>query len=991
MCQAVESGEFKTIDAQSTLDPIDYIFTYENISRVIIVTRSLLFFQFQIGSHGVVLPFMKAKLSISQDVVTLKDVQDMSLTNAGQLLAITKGGDVKCWDLNNNENYHIDLGCGDHDVESSNVTSLLFDTRKEILVLGTEDGICHFLRYSDHKWLSISTFRPRQKSKVLSFYFGVSDDFNVLLTVDGFILLQESFFCSAHSGNIIASQISQSQVELYDNTEPEASVIIEANIDVKGVLVNSNSICIWSSSEVQIYQVDNGFKLFSEFSIQVEAMAIDGGSLFMIQGQLLLITDLKGVQRLSIRFSDSEGCPLFLDQTCNRLVLVTNTGFFKILDTSNKEPRIIKEHSLNSKGIEGNIPSLIVSMKCNTDCSMVSFLTKTENDEDTLQLFVFDTSGGALKLIDDLSEGGYSPVSHVWDPIEPKVLTIEVRSTQERYPKVAVIFLSKDLRCFRFDEIHLSNHSSILVGGILPLQFIIDNKPKTKRKLTTRKLPAFNMLTEDISPTVISALVDFHFYLLSDDLNKSYFCVQSINFPEVWEEFAHACVKKGRLDIAKKCLIKMGHINGLSNIKELVNTDEEKDIVLAEVSVQLGMFDEAESMYRKYKRIDLLANLLRQRGLWKEAFEPFVEASVQCQTLHFRYAKYLEVIDQKTSSNFHFDKASVPISMNLLQKEDMGTVEKEMLEKGDLKSLRTCASYLEVNGDITKARHYYLLAKDYLSLVRLLCSENDIIGASKLIDEHKSLTGAYHLARHLESIDEINGAIEYYVQSGMYNHVIRLSKAHGLDSNLFSLAIHQGQNQAQILECAYYFEVKGELERAARLYMRGGQRKRALEIVLHVSNTEKEFNIHEDLLILIEEIDLVSSPELGEKYCNFLFRYSNNEKALMILKKRGHSVKSLIDSCRQHNVTMTPQISDILLLNGDKSTADKGSIRAVAEFCLREGNYSLASKKYTQAGDRILAFKCLLKMGDMNNIIAYTRASRSNDILILAGNYFQTL
>ena len=993
MCQAIEGGEFKTIDVQTTLDPIDYIFCYENVSRIMIITRSLQLLQFQIGSDGVALPFMKAKLSISQDVVTSKAVQDMTLTNAGQLVAITKDGHVKCWDLNNNDNYHIDLTFGDLNAESSNVTSLLFNERENILVLGCENGICHFLRYSDLKWSSISIFRSSQKSKIFSFYFGVSDGFNVMLTADGFIILKESFLSSAHGGNIVASQISQSQVEFYERLDSGVSVIIEANIKVKGILVLSNTICIWSNAEVQIYKVDNGFTLFSDFSIKVEALAIDESSLFITQGQLLLITDLKGAQRLSIRLSESEGRPLFLNHTNSRLVLITNTGFFKILDTSTKEPRIIQEHRLDDEKIDYGIPNSVVSMKCNADCTMISFLTKAESEKDKLQLFVFDTTGGDPQLIDDYSEDGYSPVSHFWDPIEHKVLTVEYRSMRERCPKVAVFFLSKDLQCFKFDETHLSNHSSILVGGILPSQYVInvDNTSKIKRKLVTRKLPAFSMLTKDCSASDISSLVDFYFYLSCDDFKKTYFCVQTIHFPEVWEEFAHACVRKGRLEMAKKCLVKMGNVNGLSIIKTLLNNKEEKVILLAEVAIQLGMFDEAESIYINCKRLDLLGNLRRRRGLWKEAFESFDEESVQCQTMHFKYAKHLEVTNQKASSKFHFEKASITKSCNLLQKDDVGTVEKKLLEKGDLKSLKVCASYLEASGNMKKARHYYVLAKDYLSLVRLLCSENDFIGASKLIDEHNSPAGSYHLARHLESINDINGAIDYYVQSGMYNHVIRLSKRHGLDSTLFSLAMHQQHTKILTFECAHYFEEKGQLERAARLYMKGGQKERALKIVFHFSNTQKEFNIHDDLLTLIEEIDLVSSPELGEKYSNFLFKNSSNEKALKVLKKRGHSVKSLIDSCRQHNVTMTAQISDILLLDGETSTSDKTAIIAVAEFCLREGKYNLASKKYSQAGDRIKAFKCLLKMGEISSIIAYTRASRSNDIMILAGNYFQTL
>ena len=48
---------------------------------------------------------------------------------------------------------------------------------------------------------------------------------------------------------------------------------------------------------------------------------------------------------------------------------------------------------------------------------------------------------------------------------------------------------------------------------------------------------------------------------------------------------------------------------------------------------------------------------------------------------------------------------------------------------------------------------------------------------------------AYYLARYLEGMTEVQEAINYYAQSGCYNHAIRLAKNFGLDSELMSYAI----------------------------------------------------------------------------------------------------------------------------------------------------------------------------------------------------------
>ena len=51
----------------------------------------------------------------------------------------------------------------------------------------------------------------------------------------------------------------------------------------------------------------------------------------------------------------------------------------------------------------------------------------------------------------------------------------------------------------------------------------------------------------------------------------------------------------------------------------------------------------------------------------------------------------------------------------------------------------------------------------------------------------------------------------------------------------------------------------------------------------------------------------------------------------------------------------------------------------------------MATKKWTQAGNRLQAMKSLLKSGDTDKIIFFANVSRQREIYILAGNYLQTL
>jgi intraflagellar transport protein 140 len=63
----------------------------------------------------------------------------------------------------------------------------------------------------------------------------------------------------------------------------------------------------------------------------------------------------------------------------------------------------------------------------------------------------------------------------------------------------------------------------------------------------------------------------------------------------------------------------------------------------------------------------------------------------------------------------------------------------------------------------------------------------------------------------------------------------------------------------------------------------------------------------------------------------------------------------------------------------------------IGDACIERGHYSLASKVYTQGGDRLNAIKALLKQGDTDKIITYANTTKNREIYIIAANYLQTL
>ena len=94
----------------------------------------------------------------------------------------------------------------------------------------------------------------------------------------------------------------------------------------------------------------------------------------------------------------------------------------------------------------------------------------------------------------------------------------------------------------------------------------------------------------------------------------------------------------------------------------------------------------------------------------------------------------------------------------------------------------------------------------------------------------------------------------------------------------------------------------------------------------------------------------------------------------------GEYAKAL-DLCVMHSIhlseevaeKMCPERSEIL---SEQDESQKNLLLKVAKVLKRQGNYHLASKKYTQAGDKVKAMKCLLKSGDTDKICYFAGVSR---------------
>ena len=98
-----------------------------------------------------------------------------------------------------------------------------------------------------------------------------------------------------------------------------------------------------------------------------------------------------------------------------------------------------------------------------------------------------------------------------------------------------------------------------------------------------------------------------------------------------------------------------------------------------------------------------------------------------------------------------------------------------------------------------------------------------------------------------------------------------------------------------------------------------------------------------------------------------------------------------LDICIKYNIPITEEMAEVMSPKGPKSSESKQLLYKLAKCCKRQGNYHLACKKYTQAGEKVKAMKALLQSGDVEKIIFYTGVSRNKEIYLMAANFLQNL
>ncbi|XP_019363179.1 PREDICTED: intraflagellar transport protein 140 homolog [Gavialis gangeticus] len=1035
----------KTSRALTTDSPVQKLLFMEKRDILAVITENLLLSLYTIKQDGEAEEVMKVKLSgkvgHSADIIVIE--RSLLVTAIGETV-------LRLWDLERSENYVLspDMKLGFEAGECVNCVS--YCSAKGLLAAGTNKGRIAIWRKasvsSQSPWALEGKDRWRLQTptelegNISQIKWGSKKNLLAVNNNSCVVILSEQAMSSHFHQQVAAVQVSPS---LFNVTSFSTGTTHSLSLDmhVNGVFATKDAVVFWNGKQITVFECSGAtLRNAGSFLCDSSVLAVHEESLYTVEPNRVQVRTWQGTVKQLLVFSEAEGNPCHLDVCGNFLAVGTDLAHFKIFDLSRREAKV----HCNSKNLAELFPGLgrIASVKCNANGSKVSILINKPDDSldskicfydvemDTIMLFDFKTGkedGGEM-----LSYSGqepenrnitgppdlhsHIPIRHFWDQSEPRLFVCEailepnhpfLEKTQnqtkssESTPDVLIIsfFSTEEHGLLLQDSFPLPVAYQSLLGMEVPHYYFAKKPGEVEKEaqvesasvqlsqmVARRPMRDFIGL-EECDKTTRDAMLNFSFYLTTGDMDEAFKSIKLIKSEAVWENMARMCVKTQRLDVAKVCLGNMGHARGAKALRE-AEREPEQEARVAMLAIQLGMLEDAERLYKICKRYDLLNKFYQASDQWQKAIEVAeTHDRVHLRTMYYSYAKHLEATGEHNLALTYYEKSDTHrFEVPRMLSEDLQALEIYVNKMKDKALWKWWAQYLESQSEMESALKYYELAQDYFSLVRVHCFQGNIQKAAEIANETGNWAASYHLARQYESQEEIKQAVHFYTRAQAFNNAIRLCKENNLDDQLMNLALLSSPED--MIEAARYYEEKGEqMDRAVMLYHKAGHFSKALELAF----ATQQFGA---LQLIAEDLDEKADPALLARCSDFFIEHGQYEKAveLLLAAKKYHEALQL---CLKQNLTITEEMAEKMTISKDSKELSEESRRElleqIADCCMRQGNYHMATKKYTQAGNKLKAMRALLKSGDTEKIVFFAGVSRQREIYIMAANYLQSL
>mmetsp|Transcript_7629 Transcript_7629/g.11331 ORF Transcript_7629/g.11331 Transcript_7629/m.11331 type:complete len:1382 (+) Transcript_7629:16-4161(+) len=967
---------------------------HEEKSCFVVLTFKSILSTYNVTKELKVTPNLRSKINVS----TGGNCQTLSAVWVGSGVMATCANEslLRVWNLDTDDTFQLS-----HENIVSPVVQMAFNKKKRVLVGVTDTGILYSWQYvgspKDPKagddWEFYAEFNTDANIDHIS--WGPGEDLIAYTTNESTVVLQETTLQSKLRGNLLAIQTSRNNIML-NSLVDDKQLSINSGMNIKEMDCTSTHLVLSNKKQLEVFTLREQLASFhAKPPIHVEStcIAIHNEAILACVEDRVEVYSFSGTKKQTLHMLSNEGLPSTITVEGDIIVVGTSNAFVKIYRMGGRE---VKSTGAATKLFNPE-QRTIYSLSINCDGTKVSILSKEIHGNGILQqstkMMVYDLNTSKMDEYDFSTIGRY-PTSHFWDKVEPKLLSLEAKkyvassndSFSDAQIEVVTVFATPDHGILIQDTFPLDRSFHNLVGGSVPsLYFTLKEVGEGESPITLKSLRDFEGINVKDNATR-DALLKFSYNLTIGNMEEAYKSVKMINDEHVWHNMAQMCVKTKKMDIAELCLSKMKNAAASKAFRQ-AKKEPEMEARVAMLAIQLGMYDEAEKLYKQAGRFDLLTKFLMARGHWDSALENAEKQDrVHLRTTHYMLAKHLESIGDFESAISQFENAkaqSQEVPRMLYDAQQINRLQTYVSQSNDTTLHQWWAQYCEGHGNYQEAFKYYIKAHDFLALVRMNCFMGQWDKAKEIVGASGDRAAAFHLARQFEIQNEHDEAIKFFKIAKRYKHALRVAIKKDNAQTVMSIALESPQNVKK--DAAEYFENKGMMDKAVLLHQKGGNLSRAIELCF------KE-ELYDELGMMSDDLDENVDSKLLQRCAEFFVDHGKFDKAVMMLVN-AKEVQRALELCQSKNVEITEDIAKLMVPSKDSMDPEerKELILRIADVSENQNNFATAAKMYVQAGDKLSAMKALIRSGKTEKIIYFAVLSRKKELYVLAANYLQTL
>ncbi|XP_052866434.1 intraflagellar transport protein 140 homolog [Anopheles cruzii] len=906
-----------------------------------------------------------------------------------------------------------------------------------------------YAEHPEYQWQLTNVTGVRGTIKGLA--WGITDSNRPCMMVNclsDVFILKEQALLAAHTRTLWVVQRKSNELLVQHCSGKEASLRLESSIthlalnELHLVVTNGRSIGVYRVQQSPLHDGvgsrfgtaesettgsvggptdgDSGAPALSitfvgSFAVDCVAVYLYERSIVALGAEQVKVYSLSGVILQELVFNEHEGKPIGADLHGPYLTLFTLNGYLKLYDVSRHDVRLLQPARCAYDMFE-SFGEVIAAKSCATGTHIALTIANAQLHPDgKLYLWCLESNvvkPYELRTSQELGRGAAPPaspslpVTFFWDADDGRLLAYESRPLTGKSVAAAeslrlhVLFV--DGQRSELTELEVSGRPGappgstahhqqqqqqqqqqlVLIGLCVPHLLVLQRD--TIVRLALRDFSGL----EDCDRATRAMVLNFSLSVAQENMDQAFSCIRSLRSDTVWMNLARLCVVTGRLDVARVCL---GHLRRARSVRALRRAFEdatlEPEARIAVLAIELGMVSEAEALYKQCGRYDLLNKLYQASGRYEDAVEVAEHFDrVHLRNTYHRYAGWLKENGQTRRALEWYERTGslVPTVSQLLL-DDPAALKQYMQGATDPELLRWWAQYIESGGDMESAFKIYQRSEDWFAQVRILCFIGQVGRADGLARASGDRAACYHLARYYENGGKFSEAIHFYTRAQTYGNAVRICRENELRDELWTVAC--GARARDKASAAVYFEDVGEYWRAVELYHRAGLLHKAVEMAFRSQQPEA-------LQVIAAELDARSDPELVARCAEFFLASEQPARAVQLLAK-ARQLDRALDVCAEYTVQVTEALADLLTPARDELGTGPEARNAVllrlGELLQEQGDYHAATKKFTQAGDKVRAMKSLLKSGDTDKIVFFAGMSRQREVYVMAANYLQAL